>query len=184
MVKALLNIYAKHSQSHPLRTNIFVGCGVWFFGDLFAQKLLEKREQINLTRLTVSSSWSGISSPFFFFWFRILDHKFPGTSHRQVLKKVLINLIVVPPVNATFLMYSTIIEGLLRDVNDIMSSYTEGKRRVIEDTAKLCISSTLFWFPVNYLNFAFVSPRFRVLPSIFVGVCWGAFLSLIGHRKL
>lgn len=180
----MLAAYAKASARRPLGTNIAVGFGVMFFGDLLSQTLLEHKSlnEVDKHRLLCCSIWNAMFvSPTFLIWFRYLDRVFPG----QVVKKTVVNQLVSPlPVNAAFLTYSTVTHDMQGGSTNMQDSLQTAKHRIINDLPTLVASSAMFWLPVNYLNFAYVPQRYRVLPSICGGVIWGSFLTFIGHRKV
>jgi protein Mpv17 len=156
-----------------------IGFTVMFAGDLAVQSSIEQK--ISWPRVFLASTWNGfVTSPIFFVWFRYLDARFPI----QVMKKTAINQLVMPlPLASGFLMYSTLTEGFFagKPVNE---SLEEGKRRIRLDVPTIVATSSLFWFPMNYINFALVPAKYRLLPSIGAGLVWSAFLTFMGHHKI
>ncbi|KAH9258686.1 hypothetical protein BASA81_003188 [Batrachochytrium salamandrivorans] len=181
----MLAAYANASARRPLLTNVGVGLGVMFFGDLASQTVLEGKSIANVdkVRLVRSSLWNGlVISPTFLVWFRYLDRVFPN----QVIKKTLVNQLIMPvPTGAGFLLYSTLANDLaVGGLQGLETSLNTVKHRIYNDLPTLVATSALFWFPVNCLNFALVPAKYRVLPSVCGGVIWGSFLTFIGHRNL
>lgn len=182
----VLDMYAHLSQRRPVLTNAAVGACVMFAGDYVAQTRLEDHNaSLDYKRLFVTTSWNGVlAAPFFLKWFRLLDRLLPGTGMKTVLTKVTVNQFTAAGLmNVGFLAYSTLVEGYLhrKRLEDTLPVAFE---RVKQDWVKLFISSGLFWMPLNALNFAFVSPQYRVLPTVFGGAAWGCFLSYVGHRNI
>lgn len=66
-------------------------------------------------RLATAVAWNGLLfSPFFFFWFRFLDGRFPGNGPRNVAAKVIVNqLVVAGPINIAYLGFTSFGEELL-----------------------------------------------------------------------
>lgn len=181
----MLAAYANASARRPLLTNVGVGLGVMFLGDLASQTVLEGKSLANVdkVRLVRCSLWNGlVVSPVFLVWFRYLDRVLPN----QAIKKTLVNQLVTPvPTGAGFLLYSTLANDLaVHGPSGLSASLDTAKQRIRNDLPTLVATSALFWFPVNGLNFALVPAKYRVLPSVCGGVVWGSFLTFIGHRSL
>jgi hypothetical protein len=174
----ILQTYIRHSQQRPFLTNSVVGGGVFFIGDGTAQLMEGKRD---IQRLVTATAWNGLfASPFFFFWFRFLDTRYGVTRH-VVPKKVLINtLIATPPVNFCYLTFSTLVEGIFHGI-DMNESIKVAQKRIQENIHTIILTSFMFWILVNSINFLFVPPQLRVLPSVFGGVLWSSYLSHAGH---
>ena len=132
----------------------------------------------------------------------MLDRRFPGATMAAAAKKVLINQVVITvPINGGFLAYTTFVEGLLaaRPTGDNVNDGGGGGGVALEDTLDLCRArvkaqlvedlphvfkrSCMWWLPVNSLNFLFVPPDMRVLPTIFASVLWSAYISLTAHHR-
>eukprot|EP00039_Didymoeca_costata_P025206 m.12636 g.12636 ORF g.12636 m.12636 type:complete len:181 (+) comp4697_c0_seq1:197-739(+) len=175
-----MNAFKASLKKYPLMTNVGTAWVIMSVGDGVAQQL-EKKPTIDMKRNLVASSWNSlIVAPAFFYWFGFLDRRYPKVVLNQILKKVIINQAVVTlPLNAGFLLFTYTFEKLWNrqtpNKNEIMA-------KLNLDLNSLIGSSLMFWLPVNTMNFVFVPPQYRVLPTIFASLVWATYLSLVGHR--
>lgn len=69
-------------------------------------------------------------------------------------------------------------EGLVAAIaRDVLS-------KVYNDAWEILLVSCIVWAPTNALNFIFVPPRYRVLPSIATSLVYTCFLSTVSHRPV
>mgnify|MGYP003640071966 CR=1 FL=1 len=57
------------------------------------------------------------------------------------------------------------------------------REKIRQDLGEIFVKSVVVWTPTNLLNFVFVPPQYRVLPTIIVSLLWNTALSLIAHRQ-
>jgi hypothetical protein len=177
----------------PLLTNMVTSGVSMLTGDSLAQYVEMKTstsKDYDIVRTGCAIMWNTfLFTPLFAIWFRRLDLMIPGNGFQQVIKKVCINQAVVTiPINAGFLAYTTAIEQLLGNStnNEVFDSTIIQHRiqtQLVEDLPEVFTRSCMLWFPVNTLNFLFVSPTFRVLPTIFASTGWSVYLSLTAHKR-
>ena len=180
-------------ENAPLLTNMCTSGVCMFTGDTTAQYVELKRsnkdmtfKNWNPTRTAVAVGWNTfLFTPLFAVWFRQLDKWFAGTAVKTVMKKVVLNQCVVSlPINAGYLSYTTAVEQFLSPGKfDPAAIHKRLTTQLSEDVPKLFVSSNLLWIPVNSLNFLFVPPTFRVLPTIFCSTGWSTYLSLTAHKR-
>jgi len=172
--------YRRAMLRWPLLTNIATSLACMGAGDAYAQK----RENIKFDykRNAIVSFWNGfVVAPLFLIWFRRLDAAFPGASVKAVIAKVSLNqLIVAVPLNAAFLEYTIFAEDLSVTSRDRVFKQVENKLR--NDLMEIWLFSTMWWGPINSLNFLFVPPQYRVLPTIFASFTWNIYLSTTAHQ--
>jgi hypothetical protein len=200
MFRAVWVAYKNSMVKHPLRTNMLTSGVSMSIGDFVAQSVELNRKNLNVLehldgkRTLIACGWNTlIFTPTFFVWFKKLDALFPGSSPLNVCKKVVFNQMAVAiPVNAGFLSYTTTVEHFLGnaaadDSKKSQSIIGSVSNRVwvqmMEDVPDLFVRSTLVWVPVNSLNFLFVSPTFRVIPTILCSTFWSVYLSLTAHKR-
>ena len=177
----------------PLLTNMCTSGVCMFTGDTTAQWVELNRSNKTMTfenwkptRTLIAVGWNSLLfTPLFAIWFRHLDKWFPGTAVKTVMKKVVLNQCVVAiPINAGFLSYTTAVEQMLGHGSfNPLAIKERVTTQLTEDLPGLFVKSNLLWFPVNTLNFLFVPPTFRVLPTIFVSTGWSTYLSLTAHKR-
>ena len=197
LLRAGWSAYRTAMMNYPLRTNVLTSGVSMSIGDGVAQSLELKHSgtalswsSLDLTRTAVAIGWNSlIFTPLFFVWFKRLDTWFPGTSPMTVFKKVVFNqMVVAVPINGGFLAYTTLVEQVLNHGAQSVSSAgseiaTRVETQLLEDVPGLFLRSTFLWIPVNTLNFLWVSPTFRVIPTILCSTVWSVYLSLTAHKR-
>ena len=140
-------------------------------------------------RSAVMTSWNSlVFAPAFFFWFRRLERAFPGNSRRAVLQKVITNQVAMnAPITALALAYAVTTEAALRATQgqrewNAAEVREEVERRWSLSLGVALLASAAVWVPVNLLNFSFVPPHMRVLPTIVTSCVWNTYLSLKAHE--
>ena len=81
-----------------LTTNIVVGAGIDFYGDVLAQKLVEKAERTNWSRTGRMICVSTVLTVPNHYWYISLDRWFPSRTGRYLTLKVLLDVFVAGPV--------------------------------------------------------------------------------------
>lgn len=98
--------------------------------------------------------------------YKFLDSKFVGNSLQVVLPKLLIDAVIITPMNLTIFY--------------VGMSALEGKRDLLEEWRKKIIptflTASVFWIPAQLINFKFLPPQARVL---FVGTCQVIWVSIL-----
>merc|ERR1719401_796919 len=121
---ALLRGFSMVQKSYPSLTSLSTGMLVMGAGDAAVQ--LATGGTLDLRRTAVSSSYSGVSSPGIYHWWRALDATWPGAALRSVCNKVLVNQAVLGPLNcALFLTWSHCLNGMTRQWHDLEAPTTD-----------------------------------------------------------
>ncbi len=150
-------------------------------------------EGLSPLRTAIACGWNtALFTPIFLYWFRRLDTIFPGVGISAVVKKVVVNqLVITVPINGGFLAYTTAVEqlfagGLPSRKNLVNFNFDLVRDRISlqirEDLIDIFKRSCMLWLPVNFLNFLLVPKTFRVLPTIAASTCWSVYLSLAAHQ--
>lgn len=125
-------------------------------------------------------------------WYTFLDKRFPGRHSRSVAKKLLSECAMGPPLISGLFLIIGKLKGMSFD-----NSWTDLK----ENFPLLCAVShnTVFtqimiliktvsqvewtvYIPLQYFNFAFLSPQYRYLYVAAISIGYDAFLSWLMHR--
>merc|ERR1719401_913749 len=172
---ALLRGFSMVQKSYPSLTSLSTGMLVMGAGDAAVQ--LATGGTLDLRRTAVSSSYSGVSSPGIYHWWRALDATWPGAALRSVCNKVMINQAVLGPLNcALFLTWSHCLNGLVQKVSESDASSTdvsvlastaaerarEACGRVQSEVPDLAAKAMAVWMPVHMITFRFVPPHLRI----------------------
>ncbi|GBG29931.1 Adenosine deaminase, putative [Hondaea fermentalgiana] len=203
-------LWARYSASmakRPLVTGMATSWVVMTLGDGVAQAMTRESRhpappQHALTKETgeelfgwfdwkrnvIVSSWNGlVFAPSVQIWFAQLDRWFPGSSFRMAASKTFTNTAVMAlPFNAGFLAYTMLTECMLgvRECGKDESLLQTVVDKVKHDALEIVVKSASVWAPINLINFMYVSPKFRILPTIVTSLVWNVVLSLIAHREL
>ena len=88
------------------------------------------------------------------------------------------------PANIIFLTLATTIEmkvfGKEPASGADLQKVVEGKLR--NDLPRILLGSLSFWGPVNFFNFYFNPPKYRILAISASAVVWNCYLSLVQHE--
>lgn len=115
-----------------------------------------------------------VLGPLGHYWYRYLDRVFPGTSVREVVKKVFLDEFCMnPPYLLSFFLFMSLLEGHNRQ------EATDRLKKEFWPTYTLDIA---IWCPAAAINFLFVPPTHRVLYVSGISVFWNAWLSFVSNK--
>jgi len=97
-------------------------------------------------------------SPTLYYWYRFLDSKFVGTTARIVVRKCLMDQILMTP-NLLVMFYVGM--SVLEKKDDY---FAELKAKFVPTY----IANSLFWVPNQAANFSLIPPQFRI---VYIGCC-------------
>ncbi|XP_055376917.1 mpv17-like protein [Condylostylus longicornis] len=168
----MLSIARQFFNKNPLIANSIV-YGSLYVGAEFSQQYINKKilaptkEKIDmptLGRYAVMGTFC--YSPTLYTWYKWLDGTFPGSTHKIVVKKLLLDQFVLTPFLLTMFYIGM---SLMEQKDDLL---LELKQKFIPTFQTSC----LFWLPAQTVNFLFISPKLRV---IYVGSCAFAWVNIL-----
>lgn len=88
---AVLRRLAKGYTKHPLLCNVGLYGTLYALGDVSQQNISGKKKVDLKSAARVSTVGATLYGPFYYYWYRILEKKIPGTATRNIVKKVVID---------------------------------------------------------------------------------------------
>jgi len=141
-------------------------------GDIFAQKAIDKKEEIDVKRmLRFTILGSCIVGPMVRSWLVILERIFgPTVTLGKTLQKLFLDQIAFAPFNQTLILSSLgIMQGL--------TSLELVLEKVQKELPTVVFTGWKIWPFVNLINFYYVPFQLRPLIISFVALFWFTFLA-------
>ncbi|CAD7081478.1 unnamed protein product [Hermetia illucens] len=161
-------LFARHPFVVNCLTYGSLYVGAEFSQQFITRKILAKpQEDIDtptLGRYAIMGTF--IYSPTLYTWYKWLDGTFPGTTRRIIVKKLVLDQFLLTPV--LLVMFYT---GM-----SLMERAPDPFEELKQKFSPTFLRSCIFWIPAQFVNFTFVSPRFRV---IYVGTCAFAWVNIL-----
>ena len=172
----MISTLKRSFHKHPLVTNIVTVVSLIGGADISCQ-IYEHRgiDKFNWQRLknmaTVGACYYG---PVYFYYYRWLDKKFPGTGPRTIATKMFIDqvLFTVP----SLCIFFSFMGKLEHKTNEECAK--EIKKKFLPTYLTAC----LFWTPAQVINFLIVPPIYRILYVSTMSFLWLTILSAIKNR--
>ncbi len=200
MILSLWRKYFQLLEKKPITTNLVTSFFVGFTGDVLAQKLESDKVKTLSDIVYQRSTKVGIafilSAVPFFYWYRMLDSRFPTTlsknlslksALKRVVPKVAANQCIAAPINNTFIYaYITTWDHYFNSTSfepkqQRLSLWGKIKSKWLLEMPTTTKYSFMIWGPVHTLNFIFLPTQTRVLFNSVGSTCWVAYLSIRGH---
>ncbi|CAM9164128.1 unnamed protein product [Discosporangium mesarthrocarpum] len=163
-------------ETQPLITKSLTSMVGFALGDLLAQKGVEKKEKIDVTRLLRLASFGALihgSTGHFFYNF--LDSKIPGTAALTVAKKVFIDQVIWNPIfGCMFFGYMGAVDGLGP------SAIGDKLKNNLWTSVK---GSWTVWPVAHAINFRYIPTSQRLLYINTIQIFYNCFLSIISQRE-
>ncbi|CAM9229327.1 unnamed protein product [Choristocarpus tenellus] len=163
-------------ETQPIITKSLTSMIGFSLGDLLAQKGLEKKEEIDLTRLLRLASFGALihgSTGHFFYNF--LDSKIPGTAALTVAKKVFIDQVIWNPI------FGCLFFGYMGAVDGAGPAAIGSK---IKNNLWTSVRGSWTVWPVAHaINFRFIPTSQRLLYINTIQIFYNCFLSIIAQRE-
>lgn len=179
-------IFSNESASHKhvlgkylFVTNTVVGGVLMGVGDLIQQRIeiywhshdKEKHEWSRTENMVGIGCALGSTQHVFY---KVLDNVLPGTNFKTVTKKIVIDLVILSPIVITVFLYGL---GLL-----------EGRRagemheEVRAKFLPIFLVDCIIWPPIQYVNFAYLHNKHRVIYVNVMMILYDIFLSHIKYE--
>jgi hypothetical protein len=152
-------------------------------GDVFAQGAAEYLEPQAAkggwawdAKRTASMAGLGLCchAPYFHFWYKWLDSRFVGTSMKQIVPKLVLELTTAGPGYLSIVLaYTTMVR-----TSDPSKIWPKMKA----DFLMMYSGGVAFHGVVQAFNFRFVPSSQRILYDNCTGLMWKAFLSMVANR--
>jgi len=169
--------YLRALERHPTATMCLTTATLHAGGDVIAQKIIEKREKLELIRtgrfFLIGLAWDG---PLLSWWYRALSRVFPRASaSTTVLKVALDQGAFIPGMLASFLVLNAALKGLdKREIKEILT----------RDYFQLLLANYQLWPLAMALNFYLMPVRHQVLFTNSVSLAWNTYLSWKANKGL
>lgn len=164
-------------SKHLLATNLTISIGFSALGDIVEQIIeLVSREIKQWDRLrTLKLASTGFTVGFVcHYWYLFLERVYPHNRRGQVLKKIILNQIVLSPV-CILIFFATLAimeasdkQRLIHDLN------TKGK--------DIFMAELFIWPPASLINFYFVPFKFRILYDSITSLGFDIYNSYVVHK--
>ena len=102
--KILLFIKQLHAR-RPIVMNTTTFCLLYAVGDISQQTITRKPKYDFENTARVSAARGFFGGPFYYYWYKVLDGRFPGTNGRTILKKLACDQ-AVAGIFGTFMFYT------------------------------------------------------------------------------
>ncbi|CAI5442086.1 unnamed protein product [Caenorhabditis angaria] len=163
---------------YPLPTKMFLAGTIAAGGDIFTQ-LLEKQSEWNYKRTARFFTLATFFTvPVLNIWHKkVLERIFyKNNMHKTVFLRVFLDqLIFSPLIMAGILMNLRVLEGF-----SISQSYEKMKKQWFQ----LYLTSLTFLPAIQFINFYFIPPIYRILLLQFVAFFWNSYLSWKTQKKI
>ncbi|CAG9315844.1 unnamed protein product [Blepharisma stoltei] len=174
MARRMLKLYIDCLDKYPALTKMLTGVSLVGGGDIIAQKILERKSEIDKKRLLSLSMYGFfIAGGVGHLWYRGLDYVIGSQmSLMTAFKKILIDQGIFAPLEIIFFFGWT--------------HYSKHQPNSLQDKIQADLKDTLLanyklWIPGQFLNFYLIPEKHRVLYSCVLCVIWYSFISNVSH---
>lgn len=159
-----------------LVTNIVVGAGIDFYGDVIAQRVVEKAERTNWNRTGRMMCVSTALTVPTHYWYIGLDRWFPLRTGRYLALKVLLDVFAAGPVFlAAFYVGLSKLEGC---------TWKECAGKTKQKLLPTILCEASFWTVIQAFNFYFLPTSLRFLYANSMDLFWSVIFSSIVHSDI
>lgn len=164
-------------NKYLLLTNVGVSATLSCTGDILQQhyEVVSKKERkwdkARTFRMTVSGIAVGVVCHY---WYRFLDQRYPGRALKTVLKKVLIDQMVLSPCYITVFFATT---SYMEE-----HSWEDFKKELLQKWWRLYLAEWIVWPPAQVVNFYFLPPKYRVLYDNTISLGYDIYTSYVKYE--
>jgi len=158
---------------HLFLSNLAISFSLSGLGDIFQQYREQKR--CNLKRTLQMSTSFGLTSGFLcHHWYNYLDRALPGRGVRVIVRKIAWDQVIFSPVCiAACLLVSAWLEN---------SSFRQAVDETVQLGGRLYLAEWIIWPPAQFINFAFLPTKFRVLYDNVISLIYDTYTSHVKHQ--
>ena len=163
-----------------LLTNTVSSGGLMAVGDLSVQVIEQSLDKdlpkvIDWSRTGRMLCCGLVFGPMGHGWYKVLDRYLPLTTPSTVVKKILLEQLSLSPIgNGLFFFMAGRLEGKSDD---------ETWRELKQKFWTIYKMEWSFWVPVQWFNFYYLQPKYRVLYVSVAATFWDAYLSYAKHNE-
>jgi hypothetical protein len=200
----MLKAYQRLLQQRPFATNMSTAFFIYGAGDVVAQDIQNRgapttqAQALNTTRTLDNAGWFVLFyCPFYTALYPWIDRVVSASTANPLhatLKKMVLMWSTTPLAASGYFLYGASLPHVKREVAaaspqapppaspppPAMEVWSEKMSRDLLPTWQF---ATIFWMPINFLNFYLVPAPWRVLVMNTCSVAWGTFLSLKQYRR-
>lgn len=167
------------NEKYLLVTNVGISVILSGLGDVLQQNLeivtsqRDKWDSVRTKNMSLSGGSVGVVCHY---WYYHLDKFLPGYSLKIVLKKILADQVIGSPLYiSTFFITINLLENSTKDkfIQDIKNK-----------AWKLYFAEWMIWPPAQFINFYFLSTKFRVLFDNTISLGYDVYTSHVQHSPI
>eukprot|EP01135_Chromosphaera_perkinsii_P002988 Nk52_evm10s232 gene=Nk52_evmTU10s232 len=171
-MKNVVKLYTRYLRRYPVLTKAVTASAISMVGDIIARRLRGKQEAL-VGRSTAAFGIFGlcITGPVFHEWYGLLQNWVKGSSKYSTLEKLALDRLLFAPIyTVIFFVAITILKG--GSIQSVKESLKKSYWKTLKSNWKV-------WTPVQYINFTFVPPLYRVIFGNCFALVWNTYLALI-----
>ncbi|XP_070382985.1 mitochondrial inner membrane protein Mpv17-like [Dermacentor albipictus] len=170
------SFYARMVRDHPMKTQMITTATVMLSGDLIAQKVIERRPEVDVPRAARFFVMGvGFVCPVVRGWYLILERVVgSGAGTALVVKKVLLDQTIFGPL---FVPSFMVVLGALQG-----RSWDDIKQSVRANYLQILGTMYMIWPVAQFVNFKFVPLSYRQPFGSSVAIVWNTYLASKANR--
>lgn len=175
-MRQVWHLYARLVREHPMKTQLVTTATVMLSGDLIAQKVIERRPDIDVPRAARFFVMGvGFVGPVVRGWYLILERVVgSGSSGAVVFKKVLLDQTLFGPL---FVPSFMVVLGTLQ-----RRSWDEIEQSLRANYLQILQTMYMIWPVAQFVNFRYVPFNYRQVFGSCVAIVWNTYLASKANR--
>nr|CAI5860417.1 unnamed protein product [Callosobruchus analis] len=162
------------SNKYLLFTNVGISCSLSGLGDIieqhieYSQEVVDQWDPLRTRNMAIAGLSVGAVCHY---WYKHLDKLIPGQSLKRITMKVFVDMLIGSPLYlGAFFVTLNIAEG---------STKEQFVDQFKDKSWKLYLAEWIIWPPAQFINFYFLSTKYRVLFDNGVSLMYDVFASKI-----